>query len=110
MPRGGRRPGAGAPKGNWNALSSGGRSKRLRALVLSLRDDPHFMAVYRLLKAAAGRQQGRRAKTLQSLLDLERALTNDRKRDEAPGEAISAPEIDEGEGSTETLTARSQQQ
>ncbi len=31
-PRGGRRPGAGAPKGNLNALRSGRYSKRVRAL------------------------------------------------------------------------------
>jgi hypothetical protein len=49
MPRGARRPGAGAPKGNWNALTTGLRSKRLQDLVLSLRDDPQFVAVYRLI-------------------------------------------------------------
>lgn len=57
MPRGGRRPGAGAPKGNWNALSSGRRSARLRALILSLKHDRHFLAVYHLLMVAAKRQR-----------------------------------------------------
>ena len=32
MPRGGRRPGAGAPKGNYNAFKHGKRSRRLREL------------------------------------------------------------------------------
>ncbi len=36
MPRGGRRPGAGAPRGNLNALRTGNRSKQLRALVFAL--------------------------------------------------------------------------
>ena len=35
-PRGGRRPGAGAPKGNLNALKSGQYSMRLKALELAL--------------------------------------------------------------------------
>ena len=34
--RGGRRPGAGAPKGNLNALKNGSRSKQLRTLVIAL--------------------------------------------------------------------------
>ncbi len=36
MPRGGRRPGAGAPKGNLNALRNGLRSKQLRLLIIAL--------------------------------------------------------------------------
>jgi len=36
MPRGGRRPGAGAPKGNLNALKTGRRSKQLLALTEAL--------------------------------------------------------------------------
>lgn len=35
-PRGGRRPGAGAPRGNLNALKSGRYSKRLAALRAAL--------------------------------------------------------------------------
>ena len=34
--RGGRRPGAGAPKGNLNALRTGARSKQLKAVVIAL--------------------------------------------------------------------------
>ena len=36
MPRGGRRPGAGAPKGNLNALRTGTRSKQLKAVIIAL--------------------------------------------------------------------------
>ena len=36
MPRGGKRPGAGAPRGNLNALKSGRYSKRLTALRAAL--------------------------------------------------------------------------
>ena len=78
MPRGGRRPGAGAPKGNWNALSSGVRSKRLRALVLSLRHDPHFIVVYRLLIEAASRKQ-RRAQ--QSMREIVRSIADSASRE-----------------------------
>lgn len=34
--RGGRRSGAGAPKGNLNALKTGARSKQLKAVVIAL--------------------------------------------------------------------------
>lgn len=36
--RGGKRPGAGAPKGNINRLKSGSRSKLLRSIVAMLND------------------------------------------------------------------------
>jgi uncharacterized protein YjcR len=36
--RGGKRPGAGAPKGNLNRLSHGSRSKLLRDIVSMLKD------------------------------------------------------------------------
>ena len=44
MPRGGRRPGAGAPKGNMNALKSG-------------RYSPHFNAVRAALSQRPGRSR-----------------------------------------------------
>lgn len=40
MPRGGPRPGAGAPRGNLNALRSGMRSKQLKALIIALMTVP----------------------------------------------------------------------
>ena len=36
MPRGGRRPGAGAPKGNYNAFKHGRNSRRLQELAAIL--------------------------------------------------------------------------
>ena len=36
MPRGGRRPGAGAPRGNLNALRTGARSKQVKTVMLAL--------------------------------------------------------------------------
>jgi len=36
MPRGGPRPGAGAPRGNLNALKTGAHSKQLRAAIGAL--------------------------------------------------------------------------
>jgi hypothetical protein len=36
MPRGGKRPGAGAPKGNLNALRTGARSKQVKTVMLAL--------------------------------------------------------------------------
>lgn len=40
MPRGGKRPGAGAPKGNLNAAKSGRYSRRLRAIAQGLATVP----------------------------------------------------------------------
>ena len=40
MPRGGRRPGAGAPVGNMNALKHGQASARFQALVVALGAHP----------------------------------------------------------------------
>ncbi len=44
-PRGGRRPGAGAPKGNLNALKNGARSKQLRTLIVALMAVPEARAI-----------------------------------------------------------------
>ena len=42
MPRGGKRPGSGAPEGNLNALKHGLRSQQVRALALALAQIPVF--------------------------------------------------------------------
>ena len=42
MPRGGKRPGAGAPGGNLNALKHGLRSQQVRELTLALAQIPVF--------------------------------------------------------------------
>ena len=45
MPRGGRRPGAGAPKGNHNALKTGKYSKRFKEAMSNLINTPEFRAI-----------------------------------------------------------------
>ena len=45
MSRGGRRPGAGAPRGNLNALRTGARSKQLKTLVIVLMAVPETRRV-----------------------------------------------------------------
>jgi hypothetical protein len=49
MPRGGRRPGAGAPKGNFNAVRSGNRSKRMLMVYMALKQHDDLLAVGREL-------------------------------------------------------------
>ena len=51
MPRGGRRPGAGAPRGNHNALKHGFYSKRVQLAALMLAASPELQL---LLQTAAG--------------------------------------------------------
>lgn len=54
MPRGGRRHGAGAPVGNMNALKTGTRSLRVRAILMALLRDDEARAV--LLRLGARRR------------------------------------------------------
>ena len=51
MPRGGRRPGAGAPRGNLNALKNGTRSRHLRTLIIALMAFPQTRAALLHLRA-----------------------------------------------------------
>ena len=46
MPRGGRRPGAGAPRGNLNALRGGGRSRRLQIVLAALLSEPEIRMLF----------------------------------------------------------------
>ena len=54
LPRGGKRPGAGAPRGNLNALKDGRRSRQLRALFAALSQVPLFRTLlfHHYMKAA----------------------------------------------------------
>jgi hypothetical protein len=45
MPRGGKRPGAGAPKGNLNALKTGSRSRQLNIVIEALLASPTIRRV-----------------------------------------------------------------
>ena len=57
MPRGGRRPGAGAPKGNMNALKHGRTSAAYKRLIEIISADPEGL---RLLHHLAGAQDERK--------------------------------------------------
>ena len=65
MPRGGKRPGAGAPKGNTNAFKHGRNSKRLRALALALAQIPEA----RDMAIAQHRLQKRRERQAQKIIE-----------------------------------------
>jgi hypothetical protein len=58
MPRGGKRPGAGAPKGNVNALKSGTRSKRVSAIMQALMHDDEARLVLTHLAASGTAKAG----------------------------------------------------
>lgn len=45
MPSGGRRPGAGAPRGNLNAARAGGRSQRLQIVLAALLSEPEIREI-----------------------------------------------------------------
>ena len=51
MPRGGKRPGAGAPKRNFNAIKTGKHSQRLYILALYLLANPVIRMFYKRLCA-----------------------------------------------------------
>lgn len=58
-PRGGRRPGAGAPRNNFNGLRTGNHTERLLMVYFMMRDYPHKWALaHELLHA--GFIQGRK--------------------------------------------------
>ena len=57
MSRGGSRPGAGAPRGNVNALKHGLHSRQLRQAVAELARSPAFRAVLARFAQRAARQQ-----------------------------------------------------
>src|SRR5262245_44170465 len=59
MPRGGRRPGAGAPAGNLNALTVGAYSPRFRRAVLILSVSPDLRGL--LLAMLRAKDKDRRA-------------------------------------------------
>ena len=68
--RGGKRPGAGAPKGNLNAFKSGRYSKQMRALRLALRAMPATSDVVRRFDAAGSGKRAILAAALQHYAEL----------------------------------------
>ena len=83
--RGGRRPGAGAPRGNMNALKSGAYSRQFAELGRLLATDPKIRAV--LLDVAA--RAGRKFKTANE--EAAYLLTKWAERVEKNAEAKDAP-------------------
>ena len=69
-PRGGRRPGAGAPRGNTNALKNGVHSPRLRAIATALYDNPHYHAVESAIVRAGATTEHARTIALVAVLAL----------------------------------------
>ena len=86
--RGGRRPGAGAPKGNLNALRSGTRSKQLRAVIVALLTVPEPRRV--LLHFS--RMEQRKLAQLQMAISRYAWLARPRRRRSRQGMTTVAPD------------------
>jgi len=68
MPRGGKRPGAGAPKGNLNALKHGRHSAQLQQLAVTLALLPHVRDTFIKVARRRRRQHRTAAKAGHQLL------------------------------------------
>ncbi len=68
--RGGRRPGAGAPKGNLNGLKSGRYSKQIQALQLANRAAPRTVGLLQALDAAGDHKRELFARALHHYAEL----------------------------------------
>ena len=71
MPAGGRRPGAGAPKGNTNALKSGRHSARFKAVLTAMSQVPEVRDYFALVRRRQLRSERLAAAVLRkALLEL----------------------------------------
>jgi hypothetical protein len=70
MPHGGKRPGAGAPKGNLNALKSGRRSRQLKIVIQALVAAPSVRRVMLQLARQDIRRNPRLRETIAALARL----------------------------------------
>jgi len=70
MPHGGKRPGAGAPKGNLNALKSGRRSRQLKMVIQALVAAPSVRRVMLQLARQDIRRNPRLRDTIVALARL----------------------------------------
>jgi len=70
MPHGGKRPGAGAPKGNLNALKSGRRSRQLKIVIGALVAAPSVRRVMLQLARQDIRRNPRLRETIAALARL----------------------------------------
>ena len=89
-PRGGRRPGAGAPRGNLNALKHGRRSSQFAAIGAILSADPRIRDS---LLALARRHDMKNARSLEVAAELFVQLYN-HARDVAHGKTSPGPFAD----------------
>jgi hypothetical protein len=82
MPRGGKRPGAGAPKGNLNAYRHGKNSQQYQRLLQALADDPEALRILQQLAVPDQKQALRRRyyamQVLKRVLDRHEQETTDR--------------------------------
>ena len=78
MPRGGPRPGAGAPRGNLNALKTGAHSRRFRAVIAALLTHPDTR---RVLLTLNGPKRARldSDRMRQTLIDIARLVREQRQ-------------------------------
>ena len=70
MPAGGRRPGAGAPKGNTNALKSGRHSARFKAVLTAMSQVPEVRDYFALVRRRQLRSERAAAVLRKALLEL----------------------------------------
>ena len=80
--RGGRRPGAGAPKGNLNGLKTGAHSPRVKAVLRAIAENPESRAVFLSLahKGALQRRQTREMVIALARLMHDRPIAEEARR------------------------------
>jgi hypothetical protein len=70
MPRGGKRPGAGAPRGNLNGFKHGRNSQQHRQLVRLIARDPEALGLLREMAEHHNRRTKRLRKQAEQLLAI----------------------------------------
>lgn len=85
MPRGGRRPGAGAPKGNVNAFKTGKTSRQYQRMLEIVQQDPEMVRLLREVALGNEKRAARRRRyalsVLKQVLDRFEQQANDRACD-----------------------------
>ena len=90
MPRGGRRPGAGAPKGNTNTLKSGRYSARLKTVFAAMPQLPEVRDYFAMVRRRQLRNERRAAAALRSAL-LELLQGSPAKKQSYPRLSVGDP-------------------
>ena len=81
MPRGGRRPGAGAPRGNLNALKHGNTSAQYQRLLEIVSDNPEALRLVREIVLGDEARQKRRRREALTILNQVLQRYEDRAND-----------------------------